>query len=701
MVRRTRQFIIQNYAKYDLEKDRHYVSIEGGRSYFPKRLPRNLTFALDDNNVDDQYARLYQDRIVDIINALSLPRYGLGNYVDERKSRDATASEQRLLDDLGRAGKRLMGFCRTNLFKRLESSGHSFLLSLERHILRNLISLHAIETDQPLPIGTQESELLDSSRTDTDSDAPEASANYEEYTEDSDNYLASVGGAAGGAEEANESPSPISAQSLASYEARALKAYELYRTKYKSRFKWIPARFFKKELARTLRQDAESLLALLQDSGSWKPEGDAKLAALEVLLKETHPNERAIVFSQFADTVLYLNAELRKRNVKNIAAVTAQTADPTLMASRFSPRSNGHKFSPGEPELNVLIATDTLSEGQNLQDAAIVVQYDLPWAIIRMIQRAGRVDRIGQQSDTIRVYSFLPAEGVEKVILLQRRLQQRLESNSEVVGSDESFFGESDESLIRDLYTENSSALDDNRDSEVDLSSEALQIWNSAIKANPGVKNQVENLPNVVYATKPHGAGRAEGQPSVMVYLKTDEGTDALVRIAANRMIVSQSPSAILQAAQCAPNTPGLPRHPSHHNLVQTAVAHALEEEVVGTGALGQPRSARRRAWERLIAFRDKLKKKPSLFVDMEGLETCVQTLYVYRLTSRAADQINRALRTNAQDEDLVKLILSLREEGRLSVIEEETESQEPRILCSLGFFPAEECTGGEGEKRT
>ena len=63
----------------------------------------------------------------------------------------------------------------------------------------------------------------------------------------------------------------------------------------------------------------------------------------------------------------------------------------------------------------MLVATDVLSEGQNLQDAAIVVNYDLPWALIRLVQRAGRVDRIGQKADEILCYSFLPAEGVEKL----------------------------------------------------------------------------------------------------------------------------------------------------------------------------------------------------------------------------------------------------------------------------------------------
>ncbi len=78
----------------------------------------------------------------------------------------------------------------------------------------------------------------------------------------------------------------------------------------------------------------------------------------------------------------------------------ADTENPTLLARRFSPKSNAiiGGLPENRDELQVLIATDVLSEGQNLQDAAIIVNYDLPWTIIRLIQRAGRVDRVGQLS---------------------------------------------------------------------------------------------------------------------------------------------------------------------------------------------------------------------------------------------------------------------------------------------------------------
>src|SRR5207302_355940 len=96
------------------------------------------------------------DPVVEAINRLSLPRYGLANYILPRPPIKPSADEQAQLKGLGRAGKRLMGFCRTSLFKRLESGGPAYLQSIERHILRNYIVLHAIENDKPIPLGPQD-----------------------------------------------------------------------------------------------------------------------------------------------------------------------------------------------------------------------------------------------------------------------------------------------------------------------------------------------------------------------------------------------------------------------------------------------------------------------------------------------------------------------------------------------------------------
>ena len=104
----------------------------------------------------DQYARLFSPKVVDAVNALQLPRYGLGNYISKSPAESPSAAEKQQLENLSKAGKRLMGFCRTNLFKRLESSGSAFVQSVERHLLRNYVWLAAIEEGCEIPLGTQD-----------------------------------------------------------------------------------------------------------------------------------------------------------------------------------------------------------------------------------------------------------------------------------------------------------------------------------------------------------------------------------------------------------------------------------------------------------------------------------------------------------------------------------------------------------------
>ena len=193
LVRRTRTFIKENYAHTDPATGRSYLTFEdGSRSWFPVRQPKTVKFTINDKDPNDQYARLFADDVVRAIEHLSLPRYGLGNYVPEMPHEPPTQTEAKVLQDLSRAGRRLMGFCRTNLFKRLESGGHAFIQSIERHILRNYIYLYAIEAGQPLPIGTQDAAMLDARIFDGDADDPSASAELFNGDDEEENKAASI-----------------------------------------------------------------------------------------------------------------------------------------------------------------------------------------------------------------------------------------------------------------------------------------------------------------------------------------------------------------------------------------------------------------------------------------------------------------------------------------------------------------------------
>ena len=246
------------------------------------------------------------------------------------------------------------------------------------------------------------------------------------------------------------------------FRARAAEVYYLYTMRYHAKFKWIRTNLFADALSDDLASDADRLIEVLQSYGAWDAAADEKLNALENLLTQTHPDEKVLVFTQFADTVRYLKAELSARGVSSIEEATGDSPNPTALVHRFSPVSNNRRARiASSDELRVLVSTDILSEGQNLQDCAVVVNYDLPWAIIRLVQRAGRVDRIGQEAEQILCYSFLPAEGVERLIFLRSRVHARLLQNAEVVGTDEAFFEDDDESVIVDLYNERSGLLDD------------------------------------------------------------------------------------------------------------------------------------------------------------------------------------------------------------------------------------------------
>ncbi|MGB5899109.1 MAG: phospholipase D-like domain-containing protein [Geitlerinemataceae cyanobacterium] len=214
----------------------------------------------------------------------------------------------------------------------------------------------------------------------------------------------------------------------------------------------------------------------------------------------------------------------------------------------------------------------------NLQDCAIIVNYDLPWAIIRLIQRAGRVDRIGKTAQQILCYSFLPAEGVERIIRLRERLRQRLQENAEVVGTDETFFEDDSPQVILDIYNEKSGILEGDEDAEVDLTSEAFQIWKQSTEDNPRLKQLIEDMPNVVYSTRQHIPTPLQPE-GVLLYMKTAEGNDSLVWVDRNGNSVTQSQLAILRTAACDEFTPALPKDPQHHELVQRGAELIAEEE--------------------------------------------------------------------------------------------------------------------------
>lgn len=201
-----------------------------------------------------------------------------------------------------------------------------------------------------------------------------------------------------------------------------------------------------------LAADKRQLSMLAESAGGVGPERDAKLATLKTIIDKqvTQPstnqrgeiNRKIIIFCAFADTAAYLYGQLEHwaaQTLKvHIALVsggarpnrsTFGAADFNQILTNFAPRAKQRDKMPQMPqdgEIDILIATDCISEGQNLQDCALLVNYDIHWNPVRIIQRFGRIDRIGSLNDSIQLINFWPTPDLNKYINLKNRVEARM-----------------------------------------------------------------------------------------------------------------------------------------------------------------------------------------------------------------------------------------------------------------------------------
>jgi len=209
------------------------------------------------------------------------------------------------------------------------------------------------------------------------------------------------------------------------------------------------------------RYDVESLLAASQAdlhalqevlSELEKEHHDDKLETLKELL--TSPElvgKKIVLFSYFRDTARYIYRRFRNDSEflaalghKRIAIVDSSVspAERSDRIVRFAPRANRRPDLPPEEQIDLLISTDALSEGQNLQDGEVIINYDLHWNPVRMVQRIGRLDRLGSPHPKIHVYNFFPEKELEEILGLLNRLHQKLDAINRTVGLDASVLGE-------------------------------------------------------------------------------------------------------------------------------------------------------------------------------------------------------------------------------------------------------------------
>ena len=650
MVRRTRSHIKKNYAEYDEKRKQHYLYFEDNtKFYFPHRIPKCVKFSLDKTDSSDQYALFYSKAAVQIVDTLNLPRYGLAQYLlpeyQDDRINELNDDDQKIIKNLSRAGNRLIGFARSGLFKRLESSGHTFLLSIKRHIVRNATYLAAWEQGGEFPIGDIFASLADETI---------------EENEDTDMF-------------------DIEWEDKSGIEHFLAAGKDIYHqlcspsNKYRNKFTWVKTDLFKETLSDDLLADCLALLQILDMAPKWDAATDRKLGALAELCMKTHKTEKLLIFTQFKDTADYLARELTKRGVDRLGEVFGGMEDISDHVKRFSPVSNEKEASMLD-ELRVLITTDTLSEGQNLQDAHIIVNFDLPWAIIRLVQRAGRVDRIGQKASEILCYCFLPEEGIDEIINLRGRLQTRINQNAELIGSDERFF-EGNMVNLKQVYEEKISLEED--DDETDLISKAYDIWRQATKDNATLKKRIENLPDVVYSAK-----RAADKGAI-AYIRTGDNRHILAQMNQAGEVISQSQSKILYLLECGPEEPTAPPGENHHELVAAAIRHVKQGLPDIGGQLGGKRSIRNRVYSCLKNYLAPL--KADIF-DAETLKKATDQIYRYPLKETARDRLGRQLRAHIPDDELASMVRNLYDADDLCAMPEKNKPIELHIICSMGL---------------
>ena len=199
---------------------------------------------------------------------------------------------------------------------------------------------------------------------------------------------------------------------------------------------------------RELEKDAENLELLSIMIADITPEHDTKLQTLFDLIRKKieHPinpgNKKIIIFTAFSDTADYLFANVSKFAKENFGQETAEItgtvdgkttipklrADLNTVLTCFSPVSKGKSvLLPGSTdELDILIATDCISEGQNLQDCDYLINYDIHWNPVRIIQRFGRIDRIGSRNKVIQLVNFWPDVTLDDYINLKAKVETRM-----------------------------------------------------------------------------------------------------------------------------------------------------------------------------------------------------------------------------------------------------------------------------------
>jgi hypothetical protein len=279
-----------------------------------------------------------------------------------------------------------------------------------------------------------------------------------------------------------------------------------------------PTQYDLRKLHEAVQHDVDVLSDIWQRVKDIKPNRDAKLARLKELLSKDLKGKKVLVFSYYKDTARYLYRHLGHPDNPQAVAFCkklggihvrrmdsgADTKERLRIIQGFAPKANGKpEWVETEREINVLISTDVLSEGQNLQDCGYLVNYDLHWNPTRMVQRAGRIDRIGTEFETLWIYNMFPDHGLERLLGIVQSLSLKIADIDRAGFLDASVLGEAvhprNFNTLRRISEEDGSVIEEEEQFTELASSEFLMQQLKGLM-DAGGKEMLDSLPDGIHS---------------------------------------------------------------------------------------------------------------------------------------------------------------------------------------------------------
>jgi superfamily II DNA or RNA helicase len=261
--------------------------------------------------------------------------------------------------------------------------------------------------------------------------------------------------------------------------------------------------------------DLEILADFIEDQMGIEPSKDDKLNTMKKILKEDKrkKKKKVIIFSEFRSTARYIEKELIKCGFTGTYELDGQShVDLREIIERFAPYYNGKSSKAVNDEIQLLISTDVLAEGLNLQDATCIINYELHWNPVRLMQRIGRVDRRRSREteesllkdhpqniaerNTIYFWNFLPPSELEDLLSLYRRVSQKTLRISKTLGIEgrQLLTPEDDYNNLQEF----NAAYEGTESKEEEMALEYQRL----MQENPGYENTVKTLPQKIYSGK-------------------------------------------------------------------------------------------------------------------------------------------------------------------------------------------------------